>query len=153
MASLSASSLIIFIAAVAIAASVSGVMIDSVSEISQSITTHGDGLQKELDTEISIISDPESNSTYDADNGTVQVLVKNTGSRSLSTDEDRIDVLVDGRYVVSDTYSSEVISGERTWRIGAVLELTIDLDTPLGEKKHRVTVIINGDRETLQFYI
>lgn len=153
MASLSASSLIIFIAAIAIAAGVSGVMIDSVNGISQSITTQGDDVQQKLDTEISIISDAGSDAMYDADSETVQVLVKNTGSRTLSADPGRIDVLVDGEYVVPDSRSVEVISGGETWREGAVIELTIDLDEPLDGGEHRVAVIVDGDREVLRFYV
>ncbi len=153
MASLSASSLIIFIAAIAIAASVSGVMIDSVSGISQSITTHGDDVQEKLDTEISIISDTGSDAIYDDGNETVHVLVKNTGARRLPADADRIDVLVDGEYIAPGSRSVDVTSNGETWREGEVIELTIDLDAPLDSGEHRVAVIVNDDREMLRFYL
>ncbi|MEF8813729.1 MAG: flagellin [Halovenus sp.] len=153
MASLSASSLIIFIAAIAIAAGVSGVMIDSVDGISQSITTHGDDVQEKLDTEISIISDTGSDAIYDDGNETVHVLVKNIGARQLPTDADRIDTLVDGEYIAPGSRSVAVISNGETWREGDVIELTLQPDAPLETGEHRVAVIVDGDREVLRFYL
>ncbi|WP_178917321.1 flagellar protein G [Natronomonas gomsonensis] len=154
MASLSASSLILFIAAIGIAAGVSGVMVDSVGGISESITTHGDSVEEQLDTDITIISDTGSDAIYDDTDGTVTVLVKNTGDRSLPTDPDLVDVVFDGEYVVPSSTAITVVSdGGKTWKEGEVIELVIDLDGSLYAGEHRATVIVDGDEEVLRFYV
>lgn len=153
MASVSASSLIIFIAALSIAAGVSGVMVDSVQDISQSISTHGEDVQNQLDTDIAIISDAGSNAIYDANNETVTVLVKNTGDRRLPAESKHVDALFDGEYVTSSEFNVTVVSNdEGLWREGDVAEVEIQLDGPLGTGEHRVVIIVDGDREVLRFY-
>jgi flagellar protein FlaG len=154
MASLSASSLILFIAAIGIAAGVSGVMVDSVGGISESITTHGDSVEEQLDTDITIISDTGSDAIYDATNDTVTVLVKNTGARPLPTEPDLVDVVFDGEYVVPSSTTIDVVSTNTgTWKEGEVIELVIDLDGSLATGEHRATVIVDGDEEVLRFYV
>lgn len=153
MASLSASSLILFIAAIGIAAGVSGVMVDSVGGISESITTHGDSVEEQLDTDITIISDTGSDAIYDDTNGTVTVLIKNTGARRLPTDPDLVDVVFDGEYVVPSSTAITVVSDGETWKEGEVIELVIDLDGGLDAGEHRATVIVDGDEEVLRFYV
>lgn len=154
MASVSASSLVIFIAALSIAAGVSGVMVDSVQDISQSISTHGEEVQTQLDTDVTIISDEGSNAIYDSNNETVTVLVKNTGERRLPADANRTDALFDGEYVTSSEFTITVVSNDDgLWREGDVVELEIQLDGPLDAGEHRVVVIVDGDREVLRFYV
>lgn len=154
MASVSASSLVIFIAALSIAAGVSGVMVDSVQDISQSISTHGEEVQTQLDTDVTIISDEGSNAIYDSNNETVTVLVKNTGERRLPADANRTDALFNGEYVTSSEFTITVVSNDDgLWREGDVVELEIQLDGTLDTGEHRVVVIVDGDREVLRFYV
>jgi flagellar protein FlaG len=154
MASVSASSLVIFIAALSIAAGVSGVMVDSVQDISQSISTHGEAVETQLDTDITIISDAGSGAIYDGTNETVSVLVKNTGERRLPAESDHIDALFDGQYVSSTEFSVTVVSNaDGLWRATDVVRIELQLDGPLDSGEHRVVVIVDGDREVLRFYV
>jgi flagellar protein FlaG len=150
MASVSVSTLIIFIAAMGIAVTVSGTMVDSVAGISDSITDRGTDLSKRIDTDIEVISDAGSDAVYDAGANEVTLLVKNTGERSLPTDPGQLDVLVDGQYVASSALSTQVLDGS-AWEEGAVLELTIDRSLDGGE--HRVVVVLDGEREVFAFNI
>jgi flagellar protein FlaG len=148
MASTSVSSMILFIAAMLIAASVAGTLVTSVGDVSGSIDARSADAAETIDTEIDVISDPGSDAVYDGT--TVTLLVKNTGNGRLPTDASKPDVLVDGQYVGAADRTLTVVSGSE-WRSGNVvrLELTADLDP--GE--HRVVVIINGDREVFEFYV
>jgi len=148
MASTSVSTLIIFIAAVSIAAGVSGAMITTVGGIADSLDEQGADVAADIDTEIEIISDPGSDAVYDSANGTVRVLVKNTGERTIPTEDTGVELLVDGRYVPRSDYTVTVLDGDR-WRDGNVVRITADESLASGD--HRVTVIVDGERETLRF--
>lgn len=148
MASTSASTLIIFIAAISIAAGVSGAMITTVGDIADSLDNRGADVATDIDTEIEIISDPGSDAMYDADTSTVRVLVKNTGERTIPTEDPGVELLVDGRYVPRSEYTVTVLDGSR-WRDGNVVR--IEADESLSTGDHRVTVIVDRERETLGF--
>lgn len=150
MASVSASSLILFIAAIGIALAVSGAMVDSVSSISNSIDERSVDVSEQIDTDIEIISDTGSDAIYDDGTTTVTVLVKNTGSGTLASDDEHIDVLVDGQYVTDADLSVSVFDGS-DWRENRVAELTIDQSLSNGD--HRVTVIVNSEQEVLRFHV
>lgn len=147
MASASVSTLIIFIAAIAVAASVSGVLVGTVSEISQSMDSQGDSVQKNLETDIHIISDPESDPTDGTD---TVVLVKNTGSRTLPSEPKALDVVYNGEFVPSSN-TTTTLPGDDTWREGAVLRVAIDRLPNTGEE-NRVAVIVNQQEEVFRFY-
>ncbi|WP_254839794.1 flagellar protein G [Natronomonas marina] len=148
MASVSASTLIIFIAAVGLAAAVSGTMIDSVGTISDSVSERGEVVSDQIDTDVEIISDAGSDAVYD--DGTVTVLVKNVGSGTLPSRPDALDVLVDGQYVATADRSITVLGGD-AWDEGSVARLV--LDWSLGAGTHRVSVHINGETETFEFHV
>ncbi|MFC6954126.1 flagellar protein G [Halorubellus litoreus] len=150
MASSSVSSLILFIAAMIIAASVAGTMVTNVAEVSNAIDTRSVDAEQRIDTEIEIISDPGSSAVYDDPNATVSVLVKNTGSNTLPDEPGKIDVLVDGQYVPASDQGLTVLDGS-SWRPGTVLRLEVDESLSPGE--HRVVLVINGDREVFTFYV
>ncbi|WP_256297666.1 hypothetical protein [Haloarchaeobius salinus] len=149
MASSSVSSMILFIAAMLVAASVAGTLVTSVGDVSGSIDARSADAAQTIDTEIDVISDPGSDAVYDG--STVTLLVKNTGNGRLSADASKPDVLVDGQYVGASDRTLNVVGGGSEWMPGDVirLELTVDLDP--GE--HRVVVIINGDREVFEFNV
>lgn len=150
MASSSVSSMILFIAAMLVAASVAGTLVTSVGDVSGSIDARSADAAETIDTEIDVISDPGSDAVYDDGTTTVTLLVKNTGNGRLPADATKPDILVDGQYIGSGDRTLTVLDGSE-WRAGDVsrLELTVDLDP--GE--HRVVVIINGDREVFEFYV
>lgn len=150
MASASVSELILFIAAVSVAAAVSGVLVTTVGGISNSLDAQGADVADDIDTEIEIISDPESGAVYDDINDEISVLVKNTGRRTLAAEGSAVELLVDGRYVGSSAYNLTVLDGSE-WRNGNVVR--IDVTESLGTGDHRVTVIVDSERETIRFNV
>lgn len=147
MASVSASTLVIFIAAVGIAVTVSGAMVESVSDISESIDQRSVDVAKSIDTDVEIISDAGSDAVS---NGThVTLLVKNTGEGTLPAEAEELDLLLDGQYVDPASVSVSVIGGG-DWREGNVTRVVIERSLDAGE--HRAVVIVNGDREVFRFY-
>lgn len=151
MASESVSSVILFIAALLVAAAVAGTLVTNVNQISNAIDDKSGGVQEKIDTDVEIISDAGSESVYNASSENVTLIVKNTGERTLDTDPRALDVLVDGEYVQSDSMTIGVVSGEESWRPGAVAELEIDRSLASGE--HRIVVVASGDEEVFEFYV
>ncbi|WP_126662324.1 flagellar protein G [Haloterrigena salifodinae] len=155
MASDSVSSLILFIAAMLVAAGVAGTLVTNVTEISGSIDTYSGEVREQIDTDIEIISDPGSDAIYNESdgNGTVSVLIKNTGQKTLASDGSELDVLIDGAYVSSESATFTVREGSSdAWRRGEVAELELEQQLEPGTE-HRIVVIVNGDEETLRFYV
>jgi flagellar protein FlaG len=149
VASVSVSSLILFIAAMVIAAGVAGTMMTSVQSVSDAFGERSDDLARDIETEVTIISDPGSGAVYDADTETITVLLKNTGDRSLPARASAVDVLVDGQYVSADATRLTVVD-DSDWRPGAVVRL--EVDRSLASGSHRLAVNVNDDREVLRFY-
>lgn len=147
MSGVSVSSMILFIAAMLVAAGVAGTLVTNVDQLSGSIDAYGNDLTDRIDTEIEIISDSGSDSIYD--DGTVTILIKNTGDRTLEDDSGEFDVLVNGEYISSDDVNIELVNSD-VWRSGDVAEMTIDHTLDSGE--HRVVVITHGDRAEFDFF-
>jgi len=150
MASSSMSSLILFIAAMVIAASVAGTMVTNVAQVSDAIDARSVDAEKRIDTEIEVISDPGSSAVYDDSNATISLLVKNTGSNTLPAEPGKVDVIVDGEYVSSSAQTFFVLDGT-SWRPGSVVRLELDRSLNAGE--HRVVLVVNGDREVFTFHV
>lgn len=148
MASASVSELIMFIAAVSVAAAVSGALVTTVGGISGSLDERGTDVAADIATDVEVISDPGSGAVYDSGNGQVRLLVKNTGRRTIETGGTAIEVLLDGRYVPPSEYSIAVIGGE-SWHEGDVVRVVVNESLSSGD--HRVTVIVESERETLRF--
>jgi flagellar protein FlaG len=146
VASASVSELVIFIAAISVAAGVSGALVTTVGGITDSLDDRGASVSAAIETDVEIISDPGSGALYDA--GTVRLLVKNTGERPLPADATGIEVLVDGRYVSPSDYDVAVLGGD-AWRGGAVVRITVS--RPLSSGPHRATVVVDSERETIRF--
>jgi flagellar protein FlaG len=142
--------MILFIAAMLVAASVAGTLVTSVGDVSGSIDARSADAAQTIDTEIDIISDPGSDAVYNDSTTTVTLLVKNTGNSRLPTDASKPDVLVNGQYVTAADRTLTVVDGSE-WRSGSVVSLELSVDLDPGE--HRVVVIINGDREVFEFYV
>ena len=151
MGSESISSLILFIAAILVAAGVAGTLVASVDEVSGSIDTFSGSVSDDIDTDVEIISDPGSDAVYDESDETITLLVKNTGDRSLPDDGTELDVLVNGEYVTPDRLTVTVIE-ESTWRHGAVATVELDLEESLETDEHRVMLTVPGDEEVFEFY-
>ncbi|MFW5924216.1 MAG: flagellar protein G [archaeon] len=147
MATVSSETLILFIASLLVAASVAGTMTTGVNRLSDALGDRSIDVSDEIRTDVEIISDPGSDAVYDADNETVTILVKNTGSSRLSHDPSLVDVMIDGQYRTNLT--TTVIGGE-TWGEGDVVRLEVTGVT-LDSGDHRAVVLVNDDREVLEF--
>lgn len=148
MASVSSSTLIIFIASLLVAASVAGTMTSGVQRLSSALGDRSADVSEEIRTDVEIISDPGSPAAiYDEANTTLTLLVKNTGSQTLPPDPELISVVVDGRYATAKNVT--VISGD-SWTVGNVARVNAT-GVNLSSGDHRVVVTVNGDRETLRF--
>jgi len=144
MAGSSVSELVIFIAAVSVAAGVSGAMVTTVGGISDSLDERGADVAATIDTDVELISDPGSDALYAG--GDLRLLVKNTGGRTLAAE--RVELLVDGRYVASPTYTTTVV-GADSWGEGDVLRIRANRTLEAGD--HRATVVVRSERETIRF--
>lgn len=149
MASVSSSTLILFIASILVAASVAGTMTNGVSRLSDALGDRSIDVSHEIRTDIDVISDPGSDAVYAG--GQVVLLVKNTGSQPLSTDPNTLDIIIDGEYQTD--VSTAVLGSDQDWRQGAVLEVTINKTLTANNNPHRVVVIANDDRETFEFRV
>lgn len=148
MASVSVSELVIFIAAVSVAAAVSGAMVTTVGGISGSLDEQGANVASDIATDIEVISDPGSGAVYNATEQQVRVLVKNTGERTIQTEGSAVEVLLDGRYVSPSAYTVTVVDGG-SWREGNVARVVVNSSLSTGD--HRVVVLAGSERETLRF--
>jgi flagellar protein FlaG len=146
MAEISVPTLILFIASIVIAAGVAGVLVDTVSGISNAVDDRGGDVSESIKTDVEIISDPEAG-VYDDSNSTVTLYVKNTGIRTLPADAGNVDVFVDGRYRTNTTVA--VVEGSE-WTPNAVVELTIS-EVSLSAGDHRVKLVVDRDEEVFEF--
>lgn len=141
--------LVLFIAALTVAAGVATTLTANVNDISSSLDTRGDSIVEGIDTDVEIISDPGSpDSIYDSTNTEVTLLVKNTGERTLSTDRG-IDLLIDGRLITG--VNVEVVGDSPAWQPGQTVRLTVSETLDPGE--HRAVVRVNGDSDEMMFHI
>lgn len=146
MASVSSSHLILFIASLIVAAGVAGTFTNGVQRLSGALGERSVDVSTDVRTDIEIISDSAANTVYDDANTEITVLVKNTGSEDLDADPAKIDVLANGQYQTDITVT--VVDGSQ-WRVGNVIRIKINEELQSGD--HRVTVIVNGDREVFEF--
>lgn len=148
MASVASSTLILFIASLLIAASVAGTMTTGVERLGAALGDRSADVSSEIRTDIDIISDAGSpNAVYDANQKELTLLVKNTGSQTLSNESANFEIIVNGTY--QHNVSSRVINSD-SWRPGTVVDVTVHgVDLSTGD--HRVLVIVNGDRELFEF--
>lgn len=145
MASVSSSTLIIFIASILVAASVAGTMTNGVQRLSEALGDRSVDVSQDIRSDVEIISDSGSpESIYD--NETVTLLVKNTGSKTLSATPGQADLTIDGRYVSIQTVT---VVDDETWTTGSVARINASANLSAGD--HRVVVTVNGDREVLKF--
>ncbi|WP_339105745.1 flagellar protein G [Haloterrigena salinisoli] len=152
MAGDSVSTLILFIAAMLVAAGVAGTLVTNVNDISNSIDTYSGDVRDQIDTDIEIISDPGSDAVYNGTEEAVTVLVKNTGEKTLASDGSDLDVLLNGEYVQRDAITVELQGNTSSWRRGDVAELRFDASLET-DAEHRIVVSTHGDEETLEFYV
>ncbi|APE95870.1 flagellar protein G [Halodesulfurarchaeum formicicum] len=148
MAIVSSETLILFIAAVLVAGSVAGAMTGGVSQLSEALEDRSLDVSQEIRTDIEVISDPGSGQIYDDGTNTVTLLLKNTGSNTLSTDPTTVDTVIDGQYRTDQ--SIEILDATQ-WGPGSVARLTVSNVTLGTDTDHRVVLNVNGNRERFDF--
>ena len=147
MASASASEMILFIAALVVAASVAGTLTSEVTRVGDAITARSLDVADEVRTDVEIVSDPAAG-VYNDTTGNVTVYVRNTGASTLPADGSAVDVLLDGRY--RSDLAVAPVGGATEWGEGTVMR--IDLEAPgLTDGDHRLKLIVNEDEEVFRF--
>jgi flagellar protein FlaG len=150
MASVSVSSLVIFIASLLVAASVAGTLVTQVDDITSTVTRSSADVEENINTDVAIISDTGRPESIYNGSQPVDILVKNTGSKTLAADAGQLDVLIDGNYVPeSDMDVVTAGTGSGTWAPGEVVKVKLYRDLSNGD--HRVRVIVNGNKDTIGF--
>jgi flagellar protein FlaG len=148
MAGASVSEMILFIAALVVAASVAGTLTTQVDRVSDSISARSLDVSNEIRADITIVSDAGAQ-VYDRNGqGNVTLYVRNTGSSDLPTDPDSIDVLMNGTYV-SNVHVT-VTTGGPGWSQGGVVNVSFTVGS-LPSEDHRVKLIVREDEETFEF--
>lgn len=144
MASESASQLIIFIASILIAASVSGLLITQTLTIGDASRASAQHLAQEMRDDITIINDP-ADVPYDATSGNLTLYVKNTGSSSMPPDAALFEVLIDG--TMHTDLEVELVQGTGSWGPGEVVEVTVkNVDLSTGDHTVKVVARSVSDR-------
>lgn len=140
------SSLVLFIAAIAVAGLAAGALTQAVGKMAIEIDQRGDTLADAIGTDIEIVNDPD-NVPYDDANDKLTIYVKNTGSRIL-TNEDLM-ILVDGQH---ETFETRLLDGASRWSRGVVLEANVTVNLATGD--HTVRTVYTPDiDDTLNFRV
>lgn len=162
MSGISASTLVIFIASILVAAGVAGTLVTTVGDISSSAETRGDAISDSINTELEILNDGRGSNFYqeDVENGTGEIVdgmitmyVRNAGTTIISSDPTAVNVLVNGQLIGSDDLLITSMNGDDdgAWVEGEVLEIEISLHEKLSGSGNRVTVSVEGTERSLEF--
>ncbi len=147
MSGVSVTHLVLFIASMVVASSVAVAFTGQVDDLTASLDQRGDDLSDEVRTDVEVISDPGSQ-VYNRSGGeNVTLLVKNTGDRTLPSDDTAVDVVLDGTYVAN---VSVTVLDDTVWGEASVARLEVD-GPRLDAGDHRVKLVVSGDEEVFRF--
>jgi len=135
MPSVSASHVVLFVAALAVSSAVAAVMMNVVSETTSVLSQKNRVLVESIKDDITIINDPKNVSV-----NPLVIYVKNTGLSTIPIDKKLVDVLVDGVYQTNYTMTS--LSGNQQWEPGDVVEFRINVTLSSGS--HVVRIYVRG---------
>lgn len=145
------SNLVLFIASLLVAASVAGVFSGEVGRLSENIDDLGLDASDKMRADVTVISDVGSQ-VYDIDgSGALRIYVKNTGTRTLLSQPDHIDVLIDNEYQPNENLTVTVLEGS-DWTPGRVVRIEVAVPG-LAEGTHRAQVGVDGDTEVMEFTV
>jgi flagellar protein FlaG len=148
VASVSSAHLVLFIAAVVVAAALAGTMTNSASRIGEAVQDRAVDDSEAIDGEIRIVSDAESpGSVYNDTAETLTLYVKNTGAGTLPSAPEDVTVLVDGAY--QSNVSTTVLEASE-WRSGELLRVQVNVSLPANTQT-RVVVQSRGARDLFVF--
>lgn len=142
MASEVGSTLLLFIAAVGVAALAGGVMAGVVNDMASELRQRGGAMADALGTDVAIVNDPDNvphNTTQ------VTIYVKNTGSTTLAPAN--LLVLVDGQHVPT---TDQLLEGANKWHPQGVLEVTATVALTAGDHSVHVSYETVSDRMTFR---
>lgn len=105
--SVTGSHVIFFVAALIVAGTVSGIFVAVTTTISGSFNEKGKRVETQLDTEFSIINDPEMIPI--SDNQYI-FYIRNTGSNKITTSNETMQVFIDGEIIITHSFSFSNIS-------------------------------------------
>ncbi|WP_435146736.1 flagellar protein G [Halobaculum sp. P14] len=148
MAGGSAAEMILFIAAILVAASVAGTLTSEVGRVSDAISARSLDVAGDVRADTEIVSDPGAPVWNTSGNGNVTVYVRNTGSSSLEASPAAFDVILDGQYETDVSVS--VVGAASTWYSGEVVKLEIPADN-LDAGDHRLKLVVREDEEVFTF--
>lgn len=148
MASVSVSHLIIFIAAMIVAASVAGLLTNTVNDISSAIEDQGFSTSDEIRSDITIINDPGAE-VYNSSDEELTLFVKNTGSTELSNASRDIDILVNGIFVSVADGDIQLLGGKEVWGQSTVAQITVNTTgtRSINAGENRVKVVADGGED------
>lgn len=148
MASVSATHLVLFIAAILISAAIAGTVTESASRVGSAIESDSDLESQRVDAEVQVVSDADSpGAVYDNSSDTLTLYVKNVGGRRLPSDPSDVPVLVNGNYQ-SDVQTT--VLEDDAWRPGTLLEVRVNVTLADGAQT-RVVVTPTGARDLFVF--
>lgn len=159
MSGVSASTLVIFIASILVAAGVAGTLVATVGDISNSAETKGDAITESIDADFEILNDGGGSKFYHRGSGTstVTFYVRNTGSNALFQTEDNINVLINGQFVSAANLTITSVANDDgsadVWAEGEVLKITADLGRELDGSDNRLTVSTKGTERSIEFSV
>ncbi len=144
-----AAHIILFIAVVIVASSLSVMMATTVQKISMGIEQQGSHVQKLLTTDFEIINDPTSIPTKTIGTNTAYVFyVKNTGTDSFPLTNHTITVMIDGSLITP----SNVTTTPSLLKPGQTGE--VDVVTTLSSGDHTIRIVLyNGVSASLEFTV
>jgi flagellar protein FlaG len=148
VASVSATHLVLFIAAILVAAAVAGTVTQSASRMGSAIQSDSEVDAEQVDAEIEVVSDADSpNAVYNNSSDTLTLYVKNVGARTLPSSPGTVPVLVNGDYQ-SNVETTVLDAGE--WRPGTLLRIRVTVVLADGART-RVVVTPTGARDLFVF--
>ena len=154
MSGVSASTLIIFIASILVAAGVAGTLVATVGDISNSAETKGDAITESIDADFEILNDGGGTKFYDNSTTNITFYIRNTGSNALFQNPNNINVLVNGQFEQDITIQSVTSdSNDDVWAEDEVLEIEVSLGRTLSGSGNRLTVSTKGTERSIEFSV
>ncbi|XGI83118.1 flagellar protein G [Halorutilales archaeon Cl-col2-1] len=149
MASTSIDTMIIFIASILVAVSVSAVFTTEVLSMADASRDSAEDLSEKIRSDITIINDrtnvPYDDTNGDGTNDSLVFYVKNTGSSTSPVDPDLFTVLIDGQF--EDVSSVSLIQGSGSWSPGEVVRLNVSAEGLSGD--HTVKIDSRSSSDTI----
>lgn len=151
MASDSVSNMVFLVVSLVVAASVGGIVIQYSQRVSSSIEREGSDLSDQIQTDISIVNDPEYMTEEVSGENNLVLYVKNVGSRTLEENMNVVDIFVDGDYIPSENVRSFEVLEKNIWRPSSVAKILTNYTLNSGD--HKATVRISSKEDSIEFII